>query len=159
MPGVGEVCVAEEEEVHGDAESDVHVDRHRLTRTWTVWLKEEVLRFSVVTCVVIDEYDHHHPASPLINLVLVHDLGVARLLAEEDADDADVEDGEPEVDWGEVLVFFHEEVGSVADIEVADDDGELANTEDEVCNSVEWYITLEQLTCKQWCHTNVNMIM
>lgn len=92
---------------------------------------------------MINENDHHHPASPLISLVSVHDDSVAGLLTEEDSNDADIKDRQPEVNWGEVLVLLHEEVSSVTEIEVANDDGELGNTEDEVCDVVEGKVTLE----------------
>ena len=92
---------------------------------------------------MINENDHHHPASPLISLVSVHDDSVAGLLTEEDSNDADIKDRQPEVNWGEVLVLLHEEVSSVTEIEVANDDGELGHTEDEVCDVVEGKVTLE----------------
>ena len=44
------------------------------------------------------------------NCIPVKDASVAGLLVEEEAEDGQVEDGQPEVDRGEVLVLLHEEV-------------------------------------------------
>ena len=91
---------------------------------------------------MIDENDHHHPASPLVSLVSVHDDSVAGLLTEEDSNHTDVEDRQPEVDWSKVLVLLHKEVGSVTQIKVSNNDGELGYTEDEVGDVVGWKIAL-----------------
>ena len=56
-----------------------------------------------------------------------------------------VEHGKPEVDWCKVLVLLHEEVGPVADVEVADDDPELGEAEDEVGEVVDREVALPQL--------------
>ena len=56
-----------------------------------------------------------------------------------------VEHGKPEVDWCKVLVLLHEEVGPVADVEVADDDPELGEAEDEVGEVVDGEVALPQL--------------
>ena len=50
------------------------------------------------------------------------DAGVAGLLVEEDPHHRDVEHRQPEVDRREVLVLLHEEVCSVTDVEVGDDE-------------------------------------
>ena len=80
---------------------------------------------------MVDKDHQLHPAFPLIRLVPVHHCRVARLLIEEDAQDGHVEDGQPKVDWCEVLVLLHEEVGPVADVEVGDNEGQLAQGEEE----------------------------
>ena len=75
---------------------------------------------------MVDKDDQLHPPFPLVRLVPVHHCRVARRLVEEDAQDCHVEDGQPKVDWREILVFFHEEVCPVADVKVGDNEGELA---------------------------------
>ena len=62
--------------------------------------------------------------------------GVAGLLVEEEPEYTEVEDRQPEVDRGEVLVFLHEEVGSVADVEVGHDEGQPGQREHEVGEGV-----------------------
>ena len=116
--------------MHRDAKTYVHINWNRLTSS----------------CVVIDKNDHHHPASPLICLVSMHDHRVAGLLTEEDTNNCYVEYREPEVYRSEVFVLFHKEVGSVTDIEVTDNDRELGNAEDEICNIIDRKIALPQLT-------------
>ena len=56
-----------------------------------------------------------------------------------------VEHRQPEVDWCEVLVLLHEEVGPVADVEVTDYESELGETEDEVGQVIHWEVALPQL--------------
>ena len=120
LPGVGEVSVAQQEQMHGDAEADVHVDGDGLAGAG----------------VVVHQDHRHHPAAPLVRLVRVHDAGVGRLLGEEHAHHRDVQHRQPEVDRGEVLVLLHEEIGPVADVEVGHDEGQLAQGEEEGGNAV-----------------------
>ena len=94
---------------------------------------------------VVDEDHQLHPPLPLVRLVPVHHRRVARLLVEEDAQHSHVEDGQPEVDGGEVLVLLHEEIGPVADVEVGHDEGQLAQGEEEGGNAVVWEIAEVQL--------------
>ena len=56
-----------------------------------------------------------------------------------------VEHRKPKVDWCEVLVLLHKEVGPVADVEVADDDPELGEAEDEVGEVVDGEVAVPQL--------------
>ena len=108
------------------------------------------------------EAHHHHPAPPLVSLVPVHDAGVGGLLSEEEAHNLaillmqrhslssgdthrNVENWEPKVDGSEVLVFFHEEVGPIADVEVGNDEPELGEAEKEVRDVVDGEAALPQL--------------
>ena len=116
--------------MHRDAETYVHINRNRLTSS----------------CVVIDKNDHHHPPSPFICLVSVHDHSIAGLLTEEDTNNCYVENREPEVDRSEVFVLFHEKVCSVTYVEVTNNDRELGNTEDKICDIIDWEIALPKLT-------------
>ena len=72
----------------------------------------------------------------MIGLEPVEDAGVAGLLVEEEAEDGEVEDGQPEAHRGEVLVLLHEEVGAVADVEVGHDEGEPGQREHKVGEAV-----------------------
>ena len=94
---------------------------------------------------MVDHDQHHHPAPPLLRHVAVHDDAGAGLLVEEDAHHRDVEDGQPEVDWREVLVLLHEEVGSVTDVEVGDDEREFRHPQYQTGQVVEREVALQQL--------------
>ena len=126
---MSEVAVAGEEEIRGDENSHVHVDRDGGGGAGHV----------------VDKDHQLHPPLPLVRLVPVHHRRVARLLVEEDAQHSHVEDGQPEVDGGEVLVLLHEEIGPVADVEVGHDEGQLAQGEEEGGNAVVWEIAEVQL--------------
>ena len=52
----------------------------------------------------------------------MENTGVAGLFVKEQPHHHHVQDRKPEVDWGKVLVLLHEEVGSVAHVEVGEDD-------------------------------------
>ena len=58
----------------------------------------------------------------LIIILHVENTGVAGLFVKEQPHHHHVQDREPEVDWGEILVLLHEEVGPVAHVEVGQDD-------------------------------------
>jgi len=68
----------------------------------------------------------------ILKIQPMKDAGVAGLLVEEEAEDGEVEDGEPEAHRREVLVLLHEEVGAVADVEVGHDEGEPGEGEDQL---------------------------
>ena len=95
---------------------------------------------------MVDEDHQLHPAFPLVRLVPVHHCRVARLLVEEDAQDGHVEDGQPKVDWREIFVLLHEEVCPVADVKVGNDEGQLAQREEEGGNAVVGKVAKVELT-------------
>ena len=82
--------IPEEEEVHRDAEPDVHVDRDRGAGPRVV-VHQDHLTIMTISDASDNHNDndahHHHPAPPLVSLVPVHDAGVGGLLCEENSHD------------------------------------------------------------------------
>ena len=134
-PEVSKVSVSGEEKIRGDKNPNVHVNRDRGRGSGHV----------------VDQDDELHPTFPLVGLVSVHHCSVAGLLVEEDAEDGHVEDGQPKVDWCEVLVLLHEKVGPVADVEVGDNEGQLAQREEEGGRAVVRKVAEGQLTRPWYC--------